>query len=150
MKSTKTWILVAHRAGASLYERLNTEKNLDLIEDVVYPEGKLKGRALDADRPGRSMSDASKRRYPFDDEKSSEKQNEKKFAKRLAQMVNRGALNKKFDQLVLVAGPHLLGLLRSDLDKRTSSRVIREFGSDLGRLKKNAQEQTLLGMLAKR
>ena len=150
MKTKKTWVLVAHRAGATVYERINSEKNLAIVKDIAYPEGKLKSKDLDSDKAGRGMGDLSNRRFPFDTEKGSEKQSEKKFAKRLAELANRGALNKKYDQLVLVAGPHFLGLLREDLDKRTSARVVREFRSDLGRLKPPAQERKVVSMLSRR
>ena len=150
MKEKKTWVLVAHRVGATLYQRIDNQKQIELLREIDYPQGKLKSSQIDSDRPGRAMGVSSKRRVSFDVEKGSQKQNEKKFSKRLAQIVNRAALSKKYDKLVLVAGPHFLGLLREDLDKKAAARLIKEFRLDLGRLRKPAQARKVLSVLSKR
>ena len=149
MKEQKTWVLVAHRVGASFYQRIDNGKALELVKSIAYPQGKLKSGQIDSDRPGRAMGVTSRRRIAFDVEKGSQKQNERKFAKRLAQIVNRAALGRKYDKLVLVAEPHFLGLLREDLDKRSTARVVGEFRSDLGRLKTPAQARKVLSLLAR-
>ncbi|MGB8330033.1 MAG: host attachment protein, partial [Polyangiales bacterium] len=52
---TNTWILVAHDAGARLFENRGRGKGLELIEMIDHPEGRERNRDVDSDRPGRSF-----------------------------------------------------------------------------------------------
>lgn len=53
------------------------------------------------------------------------------FAKQLAQWLNDGALNRKYDDLVLVADEHTLGEMRPLLHKETQQRMRREVAKTL-------------------
>ena len=50
---TTTWILAAHRSGATVYEH-TTPGSLALVREFPHPEGRMKNRELGDDRPGRS------------------------------------------------------------------------------------------------
>lgn len=143
MKEKKTWILVAHRVGARLYQRTSGKEKLELLRKIENPKGKIKSKSIYSDRPGRAAVSRSNRRFSYSVERKPEKEAEKKFAKQLASVVNKGALGKKFDKLMLIAGPHILGLIRDALNKPSSSKVVKEVRSDLGRLNKSSLERRL-------
>lgn len=56
---------------------------------------------------------------------------ERTFAKHVAQMLNDGALKQEYAQLVLVADPHTLGEIRPQLHKETQDRLIGEVAKTL-------------------
>ena len=51
----KTWILVAHEAGARLFANDGIGNGLALVESIDHPEGRARDRDIDSDRPGRSF-----------------------------------------------------------------------------------------------
>ena len=56
---------------------------------------------------------------------------ERTFAKHLAQMLNDGALKQEYAHLVLVADPHTLGEMRPQLHKETQQRLVAEVAKTL-------------------
>ena len=56
---------------------------------------------------------------------------ERTFAKHVAQMLNDGALKHEYAQLVLIADPHTLGEIRPQLHKETQGRLIGEIAKTL-------------------
>lgn len=53
------------------------------------------------------------------------------FAKQLAHRLNDGALNNRYDHLVLVADPQTLGQMRPQLHKETQQRLLFELAKTL-------------------
>jgi protein required for attachment to host cells len=56
---------------------------------------------------------------------------EQRFTESLAGDVNRAALAKQFDRLILAAPPRTLGILRKSLSSHATERVIAELDKDL-------------------
>lgn len=56
---------------------------------------------------------------------------ERTFAKHVAQRLNDGALKQEYAQLVLVADPQTLGQIRPQLHKETQSRLVGEVAKTL-------------------
>ena len=47
---TTTWILIAHRGGARLFEHTGRSAGLKLLQDIPHPEGRLKNQDINADK----------------------------------------------------------------------------------------------------
>ncbi len=56
---------------------------------------------------------------------------ERTFAKHVAQRLNEGALKQEYDRLVLIADPGTLGEIRPQLHKETQDRLIGEIAKTL-------------------
>ncbi|TBR07231.1 MAG: host attachment protein [Lysobacter sp.] len=56
---------------------------------------------------------------------------ERTFAKHIAQRLNEGALKQEYAQLVLIADPHTLGEIRPQLHKEVQDRLIGEIAKTL-------------------
>jgi protein required for attachment to host cells len=54
-----------------------------------------------------------------------------KFARRIARRLDEARRHEEFEQLIVVAGPPFLGLVRKSLSKPTRQRVVHEIGKDL-------------------
>jgi protein required for attachment to host cells len=128
-----TWILVAHDAGARVFEARGFGKGLELLEAIEHPEGRLRDREIDSDRPGRSFRKDSgdPRRAAMSRGEGPHDRVVSDFARALADRLQRARVANQYDHLVLVAPPRFLGLLRSTLDGPTTQLVVGSINKDL-------------------
>ena len=130
---TTTWILVAHNAGARLFENGGPGKGIELVEEIDHPEGRQSEGELQADRPGRSFQKNSgdARRSAMSPPQSAQERITADFARTLASRLQQARISGELDRLVLVASPTLLGLLRSALDAPTAHCVVGSLDKNL-------------------
>ncbi|HMM75358.1 MAG TPA: host attachment protein [Gammaproteobacteria bacterium] len=128
------WILVAHRSGARVFSSAGAHSALTLVEDIDFEQGRLRPREIEADRPGRSHDRFGEQRHGVGTEQSPTEHLAVEFAQSLAAMLKTAHEEKKFDRLVLVAGPKFLGHLREALDKQTAAAVKATLDKDLGEI----------------
>jgi len=129
----KTWILVAHEAGARIFANHGPGKGLTLVESIEHPEGRARDRDLKSDRPGRSFRKDSgdPRRASMGQSEGPHDRAVSDFARGLAEKLKHARVQNQFEGLVLVAPPRFLGLLRSSLDGPTSRLVVGSVHKDL-------------------
>jgi protein required for attachment to host cells len=130
---TNTWILVAHDAGARMFESRGPGKGLDLVETIEHPEGRLRDRDIVSDRPGRSFRKDSgdPRRASMSRSEGPHDRAVADFARALADKLKHARVENQYERLVLVAPPRFLGLLRSSLDGPTAQLVVGSIDKDL-------------------
>ena len=58
-----TWILVAHRGGARIFENRSGERELKLVENIDHAVGRLQAHELESDRSGRSFDRMGDQRH---------------------------------------------------------------------------------------
>jgi len=126
-----TWILVAHRSGARLFENLGPGKGMQLVEDIPHPEGRLKSGEINADKPGRAFDSFGNGRHSMSQEHEAAEQVSLMFARHLCDKLEKARAENRFGKLVLVAESRLLGELRSALDKPTAALVSGTLDKDL-------------------
>jgi protein required for attachment to host cells len=130
--NNNTWILVAHRSGARLFENRGPGKGLNLIFDIYHPEGRLKNKDLDTDKPGRSFDSRGHGRHALSSEQEPTAHLAEQFAKQLSTMLDDGRNQQRYTKLVLVAEPRFLGNLRAALSATTAALITATIGKDLG------------------
>jgi protein required for attachment to host cells len=141
----KTWILVAHDAGARVFENSGPGKGLSLLETIEHPEGRARDRDLKSDRPGRSFRKDSgdPRRASMSRSEGPHDRSVSDFARALAVKLQHARTENRYRRLVLVAPPRFLGLVRSSLDGPTAQLVVGSIPKDLA----SSKEAELLGHL---
>jgi protein required for attachment to host cells len=127
-----TWILVAHRGGARLFENKGPGKGLNLLHDIPHPAGRLKNKDIGADKPGRSIDSHGPGRHSLSSEQEPTAHVTEQFAKQLSTMLDNGRHQQLYGKLVLVAEPRFLGSLRAALSTPTAALVTATVGKDLG------------------
>lgn len=127
-----TWILVAHRSGARLFENSGPGKGLRLVEDIPHPEGRLKNGEINSDKPGRAFDKLGGGRHSMSKEHEPKEQVAMQFARHLGEKLHLGRSQNRFARLVLVADPRFLGELRGKLDAATAALVSATLDKDLG------------------
>lgn len=129
---TTTWILVAHRGGARLFEHSGPGKGLQLVEEISHPQGRLKNGDINSDKPGRAFDKFGGGRHSMSKEHEPKEQVAIQFAKQLAETLDRGRTGGHYGKLVLVAEPRFLGELRAALPPHTAALVSAAVDKDLG------------------
>lgn len=127
----KTWILIAHRSGARLFEHRGPAKGMHLLQNVDHPAGKLKNQDIDTDKPGRHV-DSRNNRHGYGHDQEPTQHIAEQFAKQLAELLEEGRIQQRYSRLVLVAEPRFLGLLRAALSAPTAALVSDALDKDLG------------------
>ena len=133
----KTWILVAHDAGARVFENTGPGKGIELLEAIDHPEGRERDRDIATDRPGRSFrkNSGDPRRAAMSTSEGPHERAVADFARSLANKLQNCRAQNQYQRLVLVAPPRFLGLLRASLDGPTSQLVVGSLDKDLAMTK---------------
>jgi protein required for attachment to host cells len=143
----KTWVLVAHQAGARILEHGAAGDTLTLLEDIPHPTARLKSGQIDSDRAGASFESARYAKRPMEREESAHARDAANFARELVGRLEHGRVEHRYEQLVLVAEPHFLGLLRGALDVPTASRVRGTLPKNLAHVPTHELHAHLRGLL---
>jgi len=126
-----TWILTANRSGARLFERHGKDMAVRLVQDIPHPQGRLQNRDIDADKPGRAFDSLGQGRHSVGTAHAPTEEVAMKFARILAELLYKGRTAHAYDQVVLVADPKFLGMLRGALDEPTAALVTQTVHKDL-------------------
>lgn len=128
---TTTWILSANRSSSSLFESDWPGKSMRRLQDIPHPQGRMQNKDIDTDKPGRVFDSFGEGRHSTSPKQEPTEHIAQQFALDLAELLNRGRLTHAYDQLILVAEPKFLGILRAALDKNTESLVIQTVNKEL-------------------
>lgn len=126
-----TWILVADRAGARLFGQRGRGKPLTLLRDFPHPEGRLRNQDIDADKHGRAFDSMGEGRHAMSTEQAPTDRVAERFAKELAQTLDQGRTQNAYGDLVLVAEPAFLGMLRAALPEPLAAKVTASVNKNL-------------------
>jgi protein required for attachment to host cells len=125
------WLVVAHRAGARIFSIHDHGRALRLVDNLDHPRGRLHAGDIDADRPGRAYDSVGGGRHAMEREEGATERDAADFARLVAARLERGRIESACDELVVVAEPRFLGLLRAALDKPTAALVTASVDKDL-------------------
>jgi protein required for attachment to host cells len=135
-KTVTTWILVADGAKARLLEREGLNAPLTPASDKCFSESEARAPARDigTDRPGRVHESADTTRHAMAPRVDWHQFAKEQFAKSVAGALEEAALEKRYDELVLIAPPETLGNLRGALGQHARTLVAGEVAKDLTNL----------------
>lgn len=128
---TTSWVVVAHRAGARVFEHRGPGKPLARIEAIDHPQGRFQDRDVGTDRPGRSGESGAVSRHAMEPHETAHEHDARAFAKVIAHRLTKGRQEHAFARLLLVAEPHFLGYLDAELDRPTDALVTDRIHKDL-------------------
>jgi protein required for attachment to host cells len=134
---SKHWIVVADQGRARFFTTAGPRGPLMEVGALEHAEGREHPRDLTSDRPGRSFDSAGNGRHAMSSPVDPKRQEAIRFAKRIAEYLYEAHNEGRCDELLLVAGPEFLGLLREQLGDAREFRI-RELEKNLGQY--DAQE----------
>ena len=130
----KTWILVANRSGASLFERVSKGK-ITLLQDIPHPKGRLKNQDIDTDKSAYSVDRFGFGKHSVGAVNDATEHIAMQFAQNLAGILNEGRIKHAYSDITLIAAPEFLGKLLKTLDDNTAAIVTKTIDKNLLNIK---------------
>ena len=125
-----TWIVTADASRARILQVADRERLVE-VEDLVNPKGRLHNREINTDAKGRFSGPDRPGGHSSGDEDNTVEHYNELFAKRVAEYLDKARNDHRYERLVLVAAPKVLGQLRKELDKEVEKLVVDELDKDL-------------------
>lgn len=128
------WVIVSDATNCRIYSYERIAQQLKLIKNLQHSASRLKDYDLMSDKPGHYMAGNAGhgsfvgRSDPHDNEKN-------QFAQLLASELEAGRNSNSYAQLIIIAPPHMTGLLAKHLNKHVDALVISKVNKDLMNLK---------------
>ena len=128
MKST--YILVADNVRARIFTAAAPASPLEEIEALAHAEGRLHDRDITSDLPGKIKGEGSVG-HAFEQPTDPKKHEADLFAHRIAHYLEDAHNANKFEQLLIIAEPSFLGLLRNCLPEQVKKSVCFELDKNI-------------------
>ena len=126
-----TWYVVANRTDAVFYVE-GRDLQFHFVDRLANKTGDLREAGLVSDRPGTGLSSTGSGalRHGLAGRTTHHELLALKFARKIASSLKVARNRKRFGQLVLVAEPHFMGLLKGALDAGTTRTISHEVGHE--------------------
>jgi len=124
-------IVVADQAEAVFYDSPSLQAAPHEVGRISDPAAHLHNRDLVSDRPGRSYESFGEARHAIARENDPRQLEAVRFARRIARRLDEARRKDEFEELIVVAGPPFLGLVRKELSRPTRALVVHEIRKDL-------------------
>jgi len=125
--------MVADSTRARIFNLSSDHLELQEIEDIVHPEGRLHNRDISSDLPGKDKGINGSGGHAYSNKISPTEHERNEFAKRVATYLDDARKANKISKLLLIVAPRFLGELRSHLSSETSKIIIFELNKNLAR-----------------
>lgn len=133
MMKKETWVVVANSSHARFF-RLDGLKMTEL-DSLIHPEAHLTEKDLVTDKPGRTDSPFSKGRSVYEPHHSAKEMGNQQFVKKISEVLDSARTKGSLGKIYIAASPHILGLLRSEMDSHTQAMIASELDKDISGLK---------------
>ena len=124
-------IVVADQAEAIFYDTPSLQAQPKEVAHISDPLAHQHDRDFSSDRPGRSYESVGGQRHAIEREDDPRQREAVKFAKRISRRLDEARRKGEYDELIVVAGPPFLGLMRKEMSRPTLERVVHEIRKDL-------------------
>ncbi|HTP82696.1 MAG TPA: host attachment protein [Alphaproteobacteria bacterium] len=130
-KTRRTWVMIADAACARFF--MTEGHDILPVDGAVLENPAAHGHSRDlvSDRPGRTIESVGGAHHAQEPRTDPHRAAKADFAKRVADYVETNAAANKFDDLVMVAPPQMLGDLRGALGRQASARLAGTAAKDL-------------------
>lgn len=148
MKGKRTWILLADSSHARVFLNEGVGQGVSPIAEGTFDAPVLPTREINADKPGVSFDSVGEGRHRMQPTTDPNRQVKLAFAKRLVSFLEQANNKQKYDRLILIAPPRMLGDLRSALPAKIGNLVYGKLDKDLMHISERDLPDHLAGMLA--
>lgn len=142
MKKQPTWILVADRGRARIFEA-GEDDRLNEVACFVDPDARAGESGLTTDRPPTVNESMGFARHSIEPHTPLRDKISARFARLLCDALEAGRNERRFEHLVLVAPPRFLGALHKALGEALRKHVVREIRHDFTELPAHDLQQRL-------
>ena len=125
----KSWVIVANKSSARIFEQ-KKKNSLTLVECLYNPEAKVKEADIVSDRIGSSAQSNGHGHQSFSSKTSAKEYGEEVFAKEINDFLEKSRNKNSFKDLVVIAPPSFLGVIKKKLNKELSKQVVSYMNKD--------------------
>jgi protein required for attachment to host cells len=126
-----TWVLVADSGRVDIYSRQKRFSPLESVQRLTEPDARLKAHELASDAPGRSFDSHGQGRHAMEPDQSAKEHLRESFVRRISDVLESARNEGRFQQLVIVAAPAVLGALRQQLSQAVQKQVVAEIDKNM-------------------
>jgi protein required for attachment to host cells len=130
---TTTRVLVAHDAGARMFDQPGPGKGLIELSNIDFEDGRRSLTEINADRPGRTFNSKGGARHAYEQHDDARTHAVHHFARKLVEELQQAYHRGEFGQLVLIAPPRFLGFLREAMNGSLERALLGTIAKDLPR-----------------
>ena len=126
------WILIADAAGAKIFSTKGRGRPLNLEQSLDNPSGRALAQELVSDQPGRFSKGGKKAAISaFEPDTPPHVVEEKRFAQKLAELLETALAQRKYDSLAILAPAKFLGILRQTISPQVHKHLATSIAKDL-------------------
>lgn len=138
------WVLVANQTEAQIYSTDRIRGSLALVGRLTHKEGAAHVRDLVSDAPGRVRDHLGQARHSMEPGFGVKEEQRRRFVKEIIERLETALARGRFDQLVLMAAPAVLGVIRKTMNGGIAQTVIKEIpkgviGQDADRIQAHVE-----------
>lgn len=131
MKPIRTWIVIADATRARIAVNDGPGRGVAPVAGQEFEGRNLPGREIMSDRPGRTFDSAGRGRHGKEPRTGPREVEALRFLHDLAERLDEGRKQERYDRLVIVAPPKALGQLRAQLSAGVRERITGSLDKDL-------------------
>ncbi|MDH4230082.1 MAG: host attachment protein [Nitrospirota bacterium] len=129
-----TWVLVADSSRARIFSKKNGEPYAE-VEGMIHPESRMHEQQLTSDLPGSDSGGGGAERHAYAQRTPPKRHEAMVFSKQVVERLEAARSERCFRDLMVVAPPSFLGMLRDEFSGGLSSMVKREINKNLVQMK---------------
>jgi protein required for attachment to host cells len=123
------WILVANASRARLFSTDERAEKWDLREEFFHEESRQRSSEL-LEQPDNPNAGTLSKPQPENQPDARQQLEHHRFAKELAERLERGINDRAFDRVVIAAPPEFLGMMRKAISPRVQQRLMLDMRAD--------------------
>ncbi len=128
-----TWVLSTNSNACRIYHYRKELKQLTLVKEILHPENKLRDIDLTSDKPGHYKANGGAH-GAFSQQSDPKEIKIDNFSRDLAKELDHNRTVHAYEKLILIAPPHMNGLLFQHLNKHVKELVAHNIEKDLSHL----------------
>ena len=130
-----TWVVVADHTRARFFQTESSSSPLDEFDTLVHEEGRMHDREMTSDLPGKVKNPGGLGGgHAFEQETDPKKHEAEVFATQIVHSIERAHNTNRFDRLIVVADPSILGLIREHMPNHVKTHISLELNKNLANL----------------
>jgi protein required for attachment to host cells len=127
------WVVATDSATCRIYQYSKKPSQLTLLKELNHPENKLRDIDLTSDKPGHyKSSNATHGAYSQPTDPKEVKIDD--FSREIARELDQGRNNHAYHNLIIIAPPHMNGLLSQHINKHVKELVTHNIDKNVAQL----------------
>jgi len=134
----RTWVLVADSSRARIFGADSATSSITEMKDLMHPEARQHEQKLTSDLPGSQAGGSTGSHHSVGNETEPKKHEALNFVSEITGHLEDAINKQEFEELIIIAAPSFLGLLRENLPADISRHITMELDKNL--VKQSADE----------